>query len=252
MNFFDVLILGLIEGITEYLPISSTGHLIVANKFMNLESLNNSFDVIIQLGAILAVLVIFRDKLFVGLDIWKKIILSFIPVGVVGFIFANNIKALFSVDVVAVMFIVGGVVFLLTEFYLKKSHTIKITSISEISYKKALIVGLAQVFALIPGTSRSGATIIGGLFTGMDRTTSAQFSFLIAIPVMFAASGYDFLKHYSEFNSDDLYALLLGFVVSFIVAYLVVKLFMKFLEKFTFNIFGWYRIIFGIILLVVF
>ena len=250
MSIFEAIIFGIIEGITEFLPISSTGHLIIANKIMGITGeLSDSFNIIIQLGAILAVIFIYFDKLKVGINLWVKILISFLPIGIIGFIFSDEVKALFSVNVVAYAFIAGGIVFLIVEYFIKDKEP-SIKRVEDISYKNALFIGLFQIFALIPGTSRSGATIIGALGLKISRKTAAEFSFLIAIPVMFATSGYDFLKHYDSFSIQDIYLLISGFLVSFVVAFLVIKLFIKFLENFTFVMFGWYRILFGITLLI--
>ena len=253
MDIFQAIIIGMIEGFTEFLPISSTGHMIVASKFLGVEEseLIKAYEVIIQFAAILAVMLIYRDKLsFSKIELWKKLMLAFLPLAIIGYIFKDQIKALFSVEIVAIMFIAGGVIFLVVEkFYREeKSHTIEV---EEVSYKQALWVGMAQVFSLIPGTSRAGATIIGGLLTGMDRKTSAEFSFLLAIPVMGAVSGYDLLKHYQEFADANWTAFAIGFVVAFTVAYLTIKLFLAFLQRFTFVAFGIYRIILGIVLLLI-
>jgi undecaprenyl-diphosphatase len=194
-------------------------------------------------------MLIYRDKLsFAKIELWKKLLLAFLPLAVVGYIFKDQIKALFSVEVVAVMFIIGGIIFLIVEYFYKeeKSHTV---DVEKVSYGQALWVGIAQIFSLVPGTSRAGATIIGGLLTGMDRKTSAEFSFLLAIPVMAAVSGYDLLKHYREFADANWIAFLIGFVVAFVVAYLTIKLFLAFLQRFTFVSFGIYRILFGLLLL---
>ncbi len=254
MDIFQSIILGIIEGFTEFLPISSTGHMIVASKFMGLPQSSEikAFEVIIQLAAILAVLALYKDKFtFKKIELWKKIILAYLPLAIVGFIFRHQIKALFSVKVVAVMFIVGGLIFLIIEkFYKKKEHHTK--DIEKVNYKQALYIGLAQIFALIPGTSRAGSTIVGGLLSGLSRKCSAEFSFLLAFPVMLTVSGYDLLKHYHEFSSQNLMTLIVGFIISFIVAFLTMKLFLSFLNRFTFVSFGVYRIIFGIILLILF
>jgi undecaprenyl-diphosphatase len=223
----------------------------VASRFLGIEetALVKAYEVIIQFAAILAVMLIYRDKLsFAKIELWKKLLLAFLPLAVVGYIFKDQIKALFSVEVVAVMFIIGGIIFLIVEHFYKeeKSHTVDVETVS---YGQALWVGFAQIFSLVPGTSRAGATIIGGLLTGMDRKTSAEFSFLLAIPVMAAVSGYDLLKHYREFADANWIAFLIGFVVAFVVAYLTIKLFLAFLQRFTFVSFGIYRIVFGVILL---
>lgn len=254
MTIMDSIILGIIEGFTEFLPISSTGHLIVASEFLNLEqtAVNKAYEVIIQFAAILAVVLNYSEKFtFKHIELWKKITLAFIPIGAVGFLFASQIKTLFSISVVAVMFIVGGIIFLIIEkLYTPKEHFID--DVENVSYKQALYIGLAQIAALIPGTSRAGATIIGAMLVGLTRKASAEFSFLLAFPVMCATTAYDLLKHYHDFTTSNLTVLLVGFVVSFIVAYLTIKLFLKFLEKFTFVAFGLYRIIFGLILLLFF
>jgi len=253
MDIVQAIIIGIIEGFTEFLPISSTGHMIVASHFLGIEetALVKAYEVIIQFAAILAVMLIYRDKLsFAKIELWKKLILAFLPLAIVGYIFKDQVKALFSIEVVAIMFIVGGVIFLIIEHYYKeeKSHTV---DVEKVSYKQALWVGFAQIFSLVPGTSRAGATIVGGLLTGMDRKSSAEFSFLLAIPVMAAVSGYDLLKHYKDFADANWIAFAIGFVVAFVIAYLTIKLFLAFLQRFTFVSFGIYRIIFGLILLLV-
>ena len=251
MDIFQSIILGIIEGFTEFLPISSTGHMIVASKFMGLPQSSEikAFEVIIQLAAILAVVVLYKEKFSLKkIELWKKLIVAYLPLAIVGFIFRHQIKALFSVEIVATMFIVGGVIFLIVEkFYKEKEYHIK--DVEKVSYKQALYIGLAQIFALIPGTSRAGSTIVGGLLSGLSRKCSAEFSFLLAFPVMLTVSGYDLLKHYKEFSEQNLITLAIGFIVSFVVAYITIKLFLSFLERFTFVSFGVYRILFGILLL---
>ncbi len=255
MTLFDSTVLGIIEGFTEFLPISSTGHLIVASKFLGINQTNTTkaYEVIIQFAAILAVVLNYREKFTLKkIELWKKLILAFIPIGVIGFIFSHQIKELFSINVVAIMFIVGGVIFLLVEkLYIPNERTL-LDDVEQVSYRQALFIGMAQIFALIPGTSRSGSSIIGALLTGLSRKASAEFSFLLAFPVMCAVTGYDLLKHYREFSDTNLITLMLGFIVAFVVAYLTIKLFLKFLEKFTFIAFGIYRILFGILLLTLF
>jgi len=251
MDIFQAIIIGIIEGFTEFLPISSTGHMIVASDFMGIaqSDVNKAYEVIIQFAAILAVMLVYRQKItFKKIDLWMKLLVAFLPLAIIGFIFKDNIKELFSTQVVATMFIVGGVVFLVIEyFYKEKSSHIK--DVEQVSYKQALIIGFAQIFSLIPGTSRAGSTIVGGLLCGLDRKTSAEFSFLLAIPVMGAVSGYDLLKHYHEFIGIDYIPFIIGFVVAFVIAYITIKLFLAFLQRFTFVPFGIYRIIFGLLLL---
>jgi len=250
MDLLQAVILGLIEGITEFLPVSSTGHLIVVSDWLGMtqNDENKAFEVIIQLAAILAVVANYKEKFsWVYLELWKKVILAFIPIGAVGLAFHHQIKTLFSVEIVATMFIVGGIIFLIVE-YLHKDKGYPVQKVEDMSYKQALWIGIAQVFALIPGTSRAGASIIGALLVGLNRKASAEFSFLLALPVMLAASGFDLLKHYKEFMGADFLPLLTGFIVAFISAWLVMKLFIRFLERFTFVAFGIYRILFGLLL----
>jgi len=255
MTIYDSIILGIIEGFTEFLPISSTGHLIVASKFLGIEqnSITKAYEVIIQFAAILAVFFNYKDKFSIKkIDLWTKVFLAFIPIGAVGFIFSTQIKELFSINIVAIMFIIGGIIFLVIEKFFISDKLHSIDNIEEITLKQSMIIGFAQIFALIPGTSRAGSTIIGALLVGLSRKASAEFSFLLAFPVMCAVTAYDLLKHYKEFSDTNLLTLGVGFVVSFLVAYITIKLFLKFLEKFTFVIFGIYRIIFGIVLLLIF
>lgn len=255
MTIFDAIILGVIEGITEFLPISSTGHLIVASEFLGLEqtNINKAFEVIIQFAAILAVILNYPSKFtFSHINLWTKVLLAFLPIAIIGFIFSSQIKAMFNIEIVAWMFIIGGIIFLIVErFYNEKeTHT---TDIEDVTFKQAMWIGIAQIFALIPGTSRAGASIIGAMLVKLNRKASAEFSFLLAFPVMCATTGYDLLKHHNElFVAGNMINLLVGFVVSFIVAFIAIKLFLKFLENFTFVAFGIYRILFGILLLTLF
>ena len=225
--------------------------MIVASEFLGVsqDHLTKAYEVIIQFAAIMAVLLLYREKLsFKKISLWQKLFVAFLPLAIVGFIFKDLIKTLFTVETVAWMFIVGGILFLIVERFYKEenSHT---SDVEQVSYKQALWIGIAQIFSLVPGTSRAGATIIGGLLVGMDRKASAEFSFLLAIPVMAAVSGYDLLKHYSEFADANWGAFIVGFITAFVVAYLTIKLFLVFLQRFTFVAFGWYRIVLGIFLL---
>ncbi len=253
MDIFQAIIIGIIEGFTEFLPISSTGHMIVASEFLGIsqDALTKAYEVIIQFAAIMAVMLIYKEKISVKkIDLWVKLSLAFLPLAIVGFIFKDQIKTLFNVETVAWMFIIGGVIFLIVEyFYGEKEH--HVSDVEEVTYIQALWVGIAQIFSLVPGTSRAGATIIGGLLTGLDRKTSMEFSFLLAIPVMAAVSGYDLLKHYQDFANANWTAFVIGFVTAFIVAYITIKLFLAFIQRFTFVAFGVYRIVFGIILLMI-
>lgn len=250
MDIFQSVILGLIEGLTEFLPISSTGHLIVVSHWLGLEQTesNKAFEVIIQVAAILAVFTSYSEKFrFRYWRLWLKVCIAFLPIAIIGFIFKDIVKALFSVDVVATMFIIGGIIFLLLERHLKDRQP-EVDSIELISYKQAAIVGFAQIFALIPGTSRAGSTIVGALMIGLSRRVSAEFSFLLALPVLGATGAYDLLKHYQDFAGAQMLPLIVGFVVAFLTAHFVIKVFIEFLNRFTFNAFGIYRILFGVLL----
>ncbi len=251
MEILHAVILGLIEGLTEFLPISSTGHLIIVADWMGLDqgAENKAFKVIIQLAAILAVVSHYRDKFSLNhFSLWLKVALAFIPIGLLGLLFHQQIKALFTIETVAWMFIVGGIIFLIMEAFYKES-THRTSDIEAISFRQAFWIGIAQAFALIPGTSRAGASIVGAMAVGLDRKTAAEFSFLLALPVLAAASGFDLLKHYEDFNQTGWSMLAIGFAVAFVTAWLTMKLFLSFLDRFTFRAFGWYRIAFGVLLL---
>jgi len=251
MDIFQAIIIGIIEGFTEFLPISSTGHMIVASKFLGVEesAVNDAYMVVIQFSAILAVMLLYREKINLKeINLWSKIISAFLPLAIVGFLLKDWIESIFSVNVVATMFIVGGIIFLVVEYFYKdEKATAK--NLEEVTWSQALWIGFGQIFSMIPGTSRAGSTIIAGMLSGVDRKTSTEFSFLLAIPVMMAVSGYDLLKHYHEFVGANLDAFAIGFIVAFVVAYLTIKLLIVFLQRFTFVAFGIYRILFGVLLL---
>lgn len=253
MTIIDSIILGVVEGLTEFLPISSTGHLIAISSFLGLEQTNahKTFEVAIQLGSILAVLFLFAKRLLVDKTLWLKIIIAFLPTAIFGFLFYKTIKALFGPQSVAIMLIIGGFIFLIVEYFRRNHDDKKDKTIDELTIKEALTIGLFQSLSMVPGTSRSGATMIGGLFSGLSRKSAAEFSFLLAIPTMFAATFYDLYKNRSEMIIDDYSLLAVGFVTAFVVAFFTVKAVMNFLTTHTFIVFGIYRIIFGILLLVV-
>ncbi|BCN94087.1 undecaprenyl-diphosphatase [Thiomicrorhabdus immobilis] len=252
MDIFQAAILGIIEGLTEFLPISSTGHLIVVSEWLGLKQTdqNMAFEVIIQVAAILAIFSHYSSKFSLEhIRLWINVLIAFLPIAAIGFLFHNQIKEFFTLTVVAWMFILGGLVFLVMEkLYNEGTHRTR--DIDDLSITQAFWIGIIQMFALIPGTSRAGASIVGGVMMGLDRKTSAEFSFLLALPVLAAASGLDLLKNYSEFANSSWLPLIVGFIMAYIVAYLTMSLFLRFLDRFTFNAFGIYRIIFGIVLLV--
>lgn len=283
LELLKVVFLGIVEGITEWLPISSTGHLILVEEFVKLDvskAFWEMFMVVIQLGAILAVVVLywkdiwpFRNKKpkhenvtkvekaagtlcrFVKIDkmiMWLKIMVSCLPAILIGLPFDDFIEKKFNNwFVVAVMLIVYGVLFFVVEDYNEK-RTVKIHSIADITWKTALLIGIFQVLALIPGTSRSGATIIGGILLGASRTVAAEYTFFLAIPVMFGASLLKIVKFGFDFTSWELTILGVGTVVSFVVSILAIKFLMGYIKKHDFKAFGWYRIVLGIIVMLFF
>jgi len=254
-------IMGLVEGITEFLPISSTGHLIITATLLDFwtKEKRDVFEVAIQLGAILSVCYEYRERLInvtQGLfqnkpEAWRfsiNVAIAFLPAAILGFLTIHAIKEhLFNSVSVAIALIVGGFIILWAE---KRPHQIRINNVDDMQPLDALKVGLAQCAALFPGTSRSGATIIGGLLFGLSRKVAAEFSFFLAIPTMFAASGYDLLKEKDNIHSEDIKLLLFGAVVAFIVAFFAIKAFINFLTKYGFKHFGYYRIALGILFLV--
>lgn len=268
MNLIEAIIIAIVEGITEYLPVSSTGHMIIASSFMGIEKeeFTKLFEVAIQLGAILAVVVLywkkFIDPLKTGkLKFYFKLLVGVIPALLLGFLFSDKIDELLeSPATVAVSLLVGGVILLFIDKAFKNP---KIHSEKEITYGKSFLTGLWQCIAMIPGVSRSAASIIGGMQQGLSRSAAAEFSFFLAVPTMAAATLYSlFLKKWDirgvehkgyeliAQSSDNIIAFAVGNIVAFIVAILAIKFFINYLKKYGFKIFGWYRIIVGIILLI--
>ena len=251
-------LLGLVEGATEFIPVSSTGHLIVVSSWLGLvDERAKTFDIFIQLGAILAILWLYRARLGQSIvqarrdDASRRflvnLLIAFLPAAVAGFLAHEWIKSrLFNPTVVATALVVGGVLILLIERWAPRST---INDVGEITTRSALGIGLAQVLSLIPGTSRSGATILGGYALGLSRTAATEFSFFLAIPVMLAATIYDLLKSWSVLTSADIPMFTVGFVVSFVSALVVVKAFLTYVSRHSFGVFAWYRIIFGLLLL---
>ena len=268
LNIVKAVVLGVIEGITEWLPISSTGHLILANEFIKIdasEEFMTMFNVVIQLGAILAVVVLYFTKLnpFAPSknatekkdtwSLWFKVIVAIIPSAIIGLPLDDWLDDHFHKFLpVAIMLIVYGIAFILVEKR-NKGKTPKITNLTDITYQFALIVGMFQVLSLIPGTSRSGATILGAILIGGSRFVATEFSFFLGIPTMFGASLLKVVKFLLEGNSFDFsstFILLVGTVISFVVSILAIKFLMNYLKKNDFTAFGWYRIVLGAILIV--
>ena len=265
MNTFETIVVAIVEGITEYLPISSTGHMIIAERLMHIPSTNFTkiFTVAIQLGAILSVVVLYWKKFFdfKSWQFYAKLIVAVIPALVFGKLFSDQIDELLESPLtVSITLLAGGIVLLFIDKVFK-DHPV--TEEKDISYKKAFIIGLWQCIAMIPGVSRSAASIIGGMQQKLTRSLAAEFSFFLAVPTMAAATGYSlFIKHWNENGVDQkgyelilssnqyLHSFIIGNIVAFIVAMLAIKFFIGFLQKHGFRLFGWYRIILGVILLI--
>lgn len=277
MDFIKAIIFGIVEGITEWLPVSSTGHLILLEEFMKFNNVSENFfamfEVVIQLGAILAVVLIYFKDIFPftnkkskaisshGIlshldkeitNLWGKILVACIPAAIVGLLFDKKLEELFyNAKCVSIALIVFGIAFILVENWHKGKKT-HINSMASITYKDAVIIGIFQLIAAIfPGVSRSGATIIGALLIGVSRKVSAEFTFYLAIPVMFGASLLKVLKFGLAFTATELIALLLGMITAFIVSIWIIKFLMSYIKKHDFKVFGWYRIALGILVLII-
>ena len=248
-DLFDALVLGIVEGLTEFLPVSSTGHLILAGDLLGFDHPSRDvFYIAIQTGAMLAVVWEYRARfLRVDLQLWRNLIVAFIPAAMIGLAFGSLIKHyLFKPVPVALAFIIGGIIILLVD---RKERTYRVDSTQAMTALDALKVGIAQCFALIPGTSRSGATIIGGMLFGLSRKAATEFSFFLAVPTLIAAGAYDSLKHRELFAMKDLGMWAAGLVVSFISAFLVIRWLIRYVATHDFRWFAWYRIAFGIVVL---
>ena len=278
LEVIKAIIYGLVEGITEWLPISSTGHLILVEQLIPFQNVSEDFfdmfDVVIQLGAIMAVVVLFWSQIwpfqrpdkkkkaqvgilsYVNMDImtlWFKILVSCVPAAVIGILFDEVFEALFYNPIsIAIALIVFGMAFIIIETW-NKGRRPKISALSEITYQTALMIGVFQVIAAVfPGTSRSGATIVGALLIGVSRTVAAEYTFFLAIPVMFGASLLKVVKFGFHFTSLEAVTLVVGTIVSFVVSLFVLKFLMGYIKKHDFKVFGWYRIVLGIVVLIYF
>lgn len=269
MNFIELLkvvFLGIVEGITEWLPISSTGHMLLVDAFITLnmsDEFKDMFFVVIQLGAILAVVLIFWHKMLPfqfrdksqpclkmdAISMWLKVVVACIPGAVVTLLFDDYIEAHLHTPFVISLALIGyGIAFIVIETWNKK-RTPRIAKLEDITYQTAFIIGLFQVLSIIPGTSRSGATIIGALLIGVSRVAAAEFTFFLAVPVMFGLSAIKMLKFGFAYTPEELIVLILGSVVAFLVSILVIKFLMGYIKKHDFRAFGWYRIILGIVVI---
>ncbi len=271
-NFIEalkVIFLGIVEGITEWLPISSTGHMLLVDQFLQLnesQDFKDMFFVVIQLGAIMAVVLLFWNKMWpfqrgvnkkieVRKDvfsIWFKVVVACVPGAVITLLFDDYIEAHFQTpEIIAAALILYGIAFILIEIFNKKRRP-KIETIDDITYLTAFLIGMFQVLSIIPGTSRSGSTIIGALLIGVSRVAAAEFTFFLAVPVMFGLSAIKIIKFGFGFTALELCITLLGMLVAFVVSLIVVKFLMNYIRKHDFKAFGWYRIILGIVILIYF
>jgi len=252
MDFIQAIILAVIEGLTEFLPVSSTGHMIIASSFMGIatDPFVKLFTIVIQLGAILSVIVLYFKRFFQSFNFYLKLLVAFIPAAVFGFLLSDKIdEMLESPLTVAVSLVVGGVILLFVD---KWFNAPTIHEEKEISYAKAFQIGLFQCLAMIPGTSRSGASIVGGMSLKLSRKVAAEFSFFLAVPTMFAATAKKLLDFYKEghtISTHEIQILAVGNIVAFLVALLAIKSFIGYLNKNGFKVFGWYRIVAGLIII---
>lgn len=270
MEFIEIIktiIIGIVEGITEWLPISSTGHMILVDEWINLitsDAFKEMFLVVIQLGAIMAVVVLFFNKLnplsfkkskeekIATMDIWLKVLIAVLPAAVIGLLLDDWLNdTLYNYITVASMLVIYGVLFIIIENK-NKDKTPKITSLSELSYKTAFLIGMFQVLSLIPGTSRSGATILGAIILGTSRFIAAEFSFFLSIPVMFGASFLKIYKFGFTFTSSEVVILLVGMTTAFIVSIITIKFLLSYIKNHDFKVFGWYRIVLGLVVIIYF
>ena len=254
MSWIEAVIIAIVEGLTEFLPVSSTGHMIITQSLIGVESTEfvKAFTVIIQFGAILSVIVLYWKRFFQTMDFYLKLLIGFIPAGILGFLFSDYIDYLLeNVMVVAISLVLGGVLMLFVDKWFKKPKEDEV-----VTYKNAFFIGLFQCVAMIPGVSRSMATIVGGMSRGLSRKMAAEFSFFLAVPTMAAATGYKMLKLFSSEEGfimlkENIGVLIIGNIVAFVVALLAIKFFIEFITKYGFKLFGWYRIALGTVIIIV-
>ncbi|GAP44131.1 MULTISPECIES: undecaprenyl-diphosphate phosphatase [Lentimicrobium] len=248
MTVIEAIIIAIVEGITEFLPVSSTGHMIITQELlgMKIDDFVKAFTVNIQFGAILSVVVLYWKRFFQSLQFYYKLFVAFIPAAVIGFLAGDFIDSMLeSVVVVAVMLVLGGVVLVFVDKWFNKP-----AADQTVTYPTAFKIGLFQCIAMIPGVSRSAATIIGGMTQKLDRKTAAEFSFFLAVPTMFAAAGYKLMQNYQTITAENIDILLIGNAVAFVVAMIAIKSFISFLTKYGFRVFGYYRILVGLAILI--
>lgn len=254
MNFIQSVILAIIEGITEFLPISSTGHMILASAAMKISENEfvKTFEIVIQIGAIMAIVIMYLRRFLKSFKIYIKLAAAFVPTAIIGFLAYDFIKnVLFSPLVVSISLVAGGIILIIVDRYVVRKNS-ELSDIEDIPLKNAFYIGLIQCLSMIPGTSRAAATIVGGVFNRLDKKQATEFSFLLAVPSMLAASGYDLLKTPVVFDRVEIIMLLSGLAIAFVTAWVAVKIFLRIVERYGFVHFGYYRIILGVVFFLVF
>jgi undecaprenyl-diphosphatase len=252
MDILQTIILSLVEGITEFLPVSSTGHMILASSIMDISdrAFVKTFEIAIQLGAIAAIVMLYYKRFIQGIDIYIKLFIAFLPTAAVGFLAYKTIKTYLCNPLgVSLALVIGGVILILIDKWVVARES-RYAELEDISYKNAFLIGLAQCVSMIPGVSRAAATIIGGVANGLNKKQATEFSFLLAVPTMCAATGYDLLNTDATLSSREFLLLAIGFAGAFVSAWLAVKVFIRFVENHGFKAFGYYRIFIGIVFLV--
>lgn len=250
MSIFDSIILAIIEGLTEFLPISSTGHMIMGQTLLKIDGdFVKTFEISIQLGAIMAIVLMYARRFLQSLTIYFKLGIAFIPTGIIGFLAYKSIKMyLFNPYVVGISLVIGGIILVLIDHKVVSRES-KVLDLESISYKNSFLIGLIQSISMIPGVSRAAATIIGGVFNGLDKKQATEFSFLLAVPTMFAATGYDLIKTPIHFTTHEYTLLAIGLLIAFVSAWAAVKVFIRLVENYGFKYFGYYRIAIGLLFL---
>ncbi|MEI6764463.1 MAG: undecaprenyl-diphosphate phosphatase [Bacteroidota bacterium] len=252
MNYLEAILIAIVQGITEFLPVSSTGHMIIVETLLGIPPDNKfvaAFTVCIQLGSILSVLILYWRRFLQSVNFYVKLFIAFIPAAILGFLLNNIIEQYFlRIEVVAASLLVGGIVLVFVDRWFKGNTD----ETKEVKYMSAFKIGLFQVLAMIPGVSRSAATIVGGLTQKLTRKNAAEFSFFLAVPTMFAATAYKLFKIYDTIEKSQIKILVVGNVVAFVVAIIAIKAFITFLTRYGFKLFGYYRIVLGIVLLILF
>ena len=249
MDIIQAIILSIVEGLTEFLPVSSTGHMILASYIMKIhdDAFVKTFQIAIQIGAILAIVMLYYQRFIQGITIYIKLLIAFIPTAIVGFLAYKTIKTyLFNPLGVSLALVIGGVILIVIDKWVVSRES-RYGELENISYKNAFCIGLAQCVSMIPGVSRAAATIIGGVANGLNKKQATEFSFLLAVPTMCAATGYDLLKTDATFSSNEFLLLAIGLVGAFVSAWLAVKIFIRFVENHGFAAFGYYRLAIGIV-----